>query len=983
VKDLFIGLLIAAALLIVGSANAQPNLVKSLPLPAGDHEWNTIAMSPTGDRLYVGDYVNTVAVLETATDTLVDTLELPSPDDEWIGGIAISPEGRLFVSTDIAFYELDPSDGTVLQQTAVPWSSWWEGPMVFTDAGDRAYLASVYEVFVLQVDPLEIIDTIPGDEIDGLLAVNTQWGSDGLDAYNITISLDQDRLYLGGDDGIKVIGGLSTTTDFSGLTLARNTEGTPSPRIRLSPDGTLLFDAAGNVWNAQDLSLVDSFDFAGFFSPVGFVLAPSGGGVIFEGWSGNSGTVTYTGEALLVADRTSMTVVDLDGSSSNGITGIDLPEANGWDTMGSYNGLAMMMHPSGDKVYMATGASGGLVASLDAAPIQDLTDFYPRRGGNEGDVTLTIAQAYPDGSTVALQSSGQDVVVAYETVSLSGRLEGVFDLRGVAEGDYKVVVTPAGATQPIELEGVFKVEPVREDASVEMMGESILSYATEATGRIIVQNTGNVDLRDIIVTLQLATGTRYRINLPANVPGGAEQRDEEYTVAEGIEPIWIDRLKAGRSYEFELVLAGPDGIPPSDWDISLQATVGYLTAGGGEPAATPMNHTVGVSQSPLIGELCTIGDAMVTAASNELDRRNTGTARGDVGDAMGRVVRDTAVEYGVSKVKELVAKGLTILVVAAVVPAALPIAAVVFTVVNDMKSCFDFISKLFKFGSVFSIDPNDKISSTGLDGFIEGNETIRYLIQFENLPDATAPAKLVTVTDPLDPVFDLSSFQLVGTSHPDEISVTVDPATRVMTAVFSDVDLPPNVTPPEGQGWLEFTIRPKDLLSHGTVVRNQAEIVFDINDPIVTPEVVLEVDTAPPLSTMEALPAETVGTEIPVTWNGDDQGGVGIWDYTVKVSTNDGAFEPWLQATSDTQATFAGAVGKTYRFQVVARDRFGNVETKVAGDVETKTVSSGAGGGEAGDDGCGCRTAGSGHFTGVWALLLGALALVFRRRVLA
>ena len=234
---------------IAGSAQAQEDLVSYLPVPVDSHEWDTIAISPDGNRVYIGNYANEIAVINTLDDSLADTFVLPASEDEWIGGIAFNPEGRLFVSTDIAFYELDPADGSVLQQTAVPWSAWWEGPMAFNAAGDRAYLASVYDVFVLQVDPLEIIDTVPGDEIDGLVAMNPSWAADGLDAYRIAISPDDDRLYLAGDEDIKIISGLATSADFSGLTMVSTTGGgtLASPRIQLSEDGTLLFDSHGNA----------------------------------------------------------------------------------------------------------------------------------------------------------------------------------------------------------------------------------------------------------------------------------------------------------------------------------------------------------------------------------------------------------------------------------------------------------------------------------------------------------------------------------------------------------------------------------------------------------------------------------------------------------------------------------------------------------------------------------------------------------------
>ncbi len=992
-KDLLTRVLFVFVLLFAGRAGAQQSLVKYLPLPEGDHEWDTIALSLEGDRLYMGDYANSIAVLDTTDDALVDTFELPSSDDEWIGGITASPEGRLFVSTDIAFYELDPEDGTVLQEAPVPYYSWSPGPFVFNAEGDRAYLASDYEVFALQVDPLQIVDTIEGDEIDGILAVNPEWGVDGLDAYRIALSPDGDRLILGCDQNIKVISGLSSTTDFTGLTLDVSETVRGTPRIALSADGRMLFDRDGNVWDPEDLSLLETIELPREdFEATDLVLAPDGNGLFFQGFSSSPTETTYYGEHLIVVDTAAMAPVDLDGVEANGVTGIDLPEATGWNGTSSYNNLDMVVHPSGEKLYLAAGSSGGLVVNLNSQPIQELTGFFPRQGGNEGDVTLSLAQAYPEDTVVSLVRSGEDSIDAYETAVYPTRYDATFDLRGVEQGEYKVVVTQADGPAA-ELPGVFTVEETREDATLDLVGGTLLTHDTEATTRVIVQNTGNVDLRDLIVTLRIADGTRYRLRLPAMVPDGETQRDEEFTKAEGLEPIWISRLKAGHTYEFELVVAVPEGVPPGDWDISVRATVGYLTVDEAEPEngssetqavgsksglrpSCRVASTTGVVQSPLIGELCSIGDALVTATSNELKRRDTGTAKGDVTDAMRRVVRDSAVEYGVAKVKDLAVKGLTILVVAAAVPAALPVAAVVVGVVNDLKSCADLFEKLFPFGGLFSMDPNDKISTTGLDGYIEGNEAVRYVIYFENLPEATAAATLVTITDELDEAFDLSSFELVGTSHPDELEVTIDPDTRVMTASFTEMNLPPNQEPPEGQGFIEFTVRLDGAPEHGTVIRNQAEIVFDVNEPILTPEVKLEVDTRAPRSEMEALPETTSDLEIPLSWSGDDRDGVGVWDYTVMVSEDEGSFVPWLSNTTDTEATYPGSAGHAYRFLVMARDRFGNQEDKDDMDTSIRVAEGGDG-----DGGCGCRSAGAGRNSGLGGVIfMAALVRLARRR---
>lgn len=44
--------------------------------------------------------------------------------------------------------------------------------------------------------------------------------------------------------------------------------------------------------------------------------------------------------------------------------------------------------------------------------------------------------------------------------------------------------------------------------------------------------------------------------------------------------------------------------------------------------------------------------------------------------------------------------------------------------------------------------------------------------------------------------------------------------------------LPPNITAPEGQGSVLFTVRQKSGLPTTREIRNRATIVFDVNPPI-------------------------------------------------------------------------------------------------------------------------------------------------------
>jgi hypothetical protein len=267
-----------------------------------------------------------------------------------------------------------------------------------------------------------------------------------------------------------------------------------------------------------------------------------------------------------------------------------------------------------------------------------------------------------------------------------------------------------------------------------------------------------------------------------------------------------------------------------------------------------------------------------------------------------------------------------------------------------------------------SHDPNDKVGSLGAgDGhFVTGVDPLRYSVQFENLPAATAPAQDVVITDPLDPTtMDLSTLSLgpIGfgdrlvvppagltsfMTHVDlrpeqnllvRIEASLDVATSVLTWRFTSLDpttgepptdplagfLPPNLNPPEGQGSVLFTVDPVESLPTGTEIRNQASIVFDFNEPIVTPEWLNTIDVEDPSSQVVSAAVTACSQAIQVIWSGSDPSS-GIASYDVLVSEDGGPFTPWQNDVVETSATFVGEWGKTYGFYSVARDQTGNVE---------------------------------------------------------
>jgi RHS repeat-associated protein len=300
----------------------------------------------------------------------------------------------------------------------------------------------------------------------------------------------------------------------------------------------------------------------------------------------------------------------------------------------------------------------------------------------------------------------------------------------------------------------------------------------------------------------------------------------------------------------------------------------------------------------------------------------------------------------------------------------------------------------------FSHDPNAAIGPGGYgpEGFIaDTQQLLPYTVDFENAPTATAPAQRVTVTDPLDPSLDSSTFQFTAVGFGDtiipipasdgqyfqttvpateggqtfdvQIQLSFDPATAVATVTFQSLapgtELPPDAPagflPPEdgtgrGMGYFSYLVGLKPGLTTGTQIRNVANVVFDANPAITTDQVddndpskgtdparqaTNTIDSGPPSSSVAALPA-TSPTSFTVSWSGqDDSGGSGIAFYDVDASEDNGTFTLWQAHTTAKSASYTGAVGHTYAFYSVATDNVGNMQpAPTTGQATTQVITS-------------------------------------------
>ncbi|MCW5553063.1 MAG: hypothetical protein KIS67_13000 [Verrucomicrobiae bacterium] len=295
-------------------------------------------------------------------------------------------------------------------------------------------------------------------------------------------------------------------------------------------------------------------------------------------------------------------------------------------------------------------------------------------------------------------------------------------------------------------------------------------------------------------------------------------------------------------------------------------------------------------------------------------------------------------------------------------------------------------------GVVRSRDPNDKLGPSGYGSaaYLPADGTLACQIRFENQPSATAPAQRVTVTDTLDPNLDLSTFELTeiafanqfvpvppGLNHyrtqrafvvtnqtlmplgdatafaltppPTnsilvEVDAHLDVPTRLLTLTLTALDpntgwypedpltgfLYPNDDTGRGDGSISYLIRALSGLPTGATITNRADIIFDYNDPIITPQVLNTIDGHAPTSAVQPLP-ELSGRIFPVQWTAqDDPGGSGLVGVDVYLTVDGINTLLWLNRTLATSTWFIGEVGHSYAFRTEARDYVGNVESAPA-----------------------------------------------------
>ena len=272
---------------------------------------------------------------------------------------------------------------------------------------------------------------------------------------------------------------------------------------------------------------------------------------------------------------------------------------------------------------------------------------------------------------------------------------------------------------------------------------------------------------------------------------------------------------------------------------------------------------------------------------------------------------------------------------------------------------------------VQAYDPNDihgYLTKTGTHFVGIDKKRLSYTIEFDNDSTmATAPAHKINIKDILNTQhFDVSSVHtskiVIGNQIFDidkdgefvktvdlrpaiqalaEIRLTInkstgemkysmvslDPLTVAPTMEYYSGILPVNNSKKDGQGYIVFDVALQDNIDDGTLVHNQASIVFDANLPIETPTWTNETDYVRPRSYITDITVINKN-KITINFDGIDTRS-GIWKYDLYYQL--GQNSDWFllqEGLSTSSYTLDVYDDIDYGFCVVATDMAENLEEK-------------------------------------------------------
>lgn len=260
---------------------------------------------------------------------------------------------------------------------------------------------------------------------------------------------------------------------------------------------------------------------------------------------------------------------------------------------------------------------------------------------------------------------------------------------------------------------------------------------------------------------------------------------------------------------------------------------------------------------------------------------------------------------------------------------------------ESITSASNLAGKYIEGKLVTSWDPNEMIGPAGYGElhFMSSIPRMNYTILFENKKEATAPAYRIQIIDTLSSAFNPETVTFDGTSHSAaNYNWKMERNGNIIKWDIEGIELVPNATPPEGEGFVRFSVALNDAVKHGDVIANRATIIFDMNAPIQTNTWINTLDFEAPKTKMNSIDYSAGDTLITLSCNSDDGNGAGAAYYGWYASYNDGPFL-FVGETFSNEIEYAihSDSMNNYRFFALATDYVDNAENTVPEYIHLKT----------------------------------------------
>ena len=594
----------------------------------------------------------------------------------------------------------------------------------------------------------------------------------------------------------------------------------------------------------------------------------------------------------------------------------------------------------------------------------------PDQGNNLGSITVTIhGFGFQQGATVKLVKSGyQDIFGTETTVVDSGKIITSFNLTGAALGKWDVVVGN-GYNKDLTLPSSFNIDVGSIKPFVDVIGRNQVRVGREITYYINTGNSGNSTATELMCWIILPEGVNWILESEDDTIGTGEVKliiPNEKLLSNNVANHKIKKIEEDKYPEPILILF--DKMPPSS-----ERTMRLLLKRWQPPEegwlTTKIMLDYAQQQPTDMSEVLfkPLADIMYF----RLHSQNYPVTKEEMKAYLDLGWQQAKAHSWAVHLKKIMTIALDTYCIAHNIPSYTLSPEEYYqdwAIANyDAQIIENYLrsNKIEKLSQVVnSIDPNEKAgpSGFGLQNFVLSEQFFKYIIYFENVDSATAAAQEVMILDTLENSLNWTSFRfndiqfgenMISMSDSNttfsanfrlndttevQIRTTFDPQTGIARWYLRGTDLrnadyadflPPNKKSPEGEGHVSFTIKPKQNLFSGAQIINKASIIFDMNPPMKTNEVVNTIDALPPSSSITSITVTESPLQFELSWTGnDEQSGSGLKDYTIYYSDNGSAYKSWFSNTSVTSDIFIPEKDHVYRFYSIARDSVGNIETQ-------------------------------------------------------